>query len=293
MAKALMIQGTASGVGKTVITTALCRIFKQDGYKVSPFKAQNMTANTAFTKGGNGAEGAGEMAISQLLQAYAAGVEPSADMSPVVLKPSPEKTGTQVILNGSYYVTIDAYNFKEIKKNLVPEIMRAYNNLSRQYDIIVIEGAGSPVELNLTKRSGDIVNMGMAKRVSAPVLMVADIDRGGVFASLHGTLGLLDESEREYVKATIINRFKGEIAYFAEGVQILEEITGLPVAGVVPYIQFELPEEDGLYNDTGAICVSDNNFDRQFDLIAAHVRQSLDMDLIYNIINGGVENNYE
>ena len=277
MARSIMIQGTSSGVGKTVITMALCRIFKQDGYKVAPFKSQNMTANTAFTKDGD------EIAISQLLQAYAAGTAPSAAMNPVILKP--EKLGTQIILNGKYYDTINAYNFREIKKKLIPEIINAYNNLSRQYDIIVIEGAGSPVELNLTKNGDDIVNMGIAKRVNAPVLLVSDIDRGGVFASLYGTVKLLDESERGYVKAIAVNRFKGDITYFADGINILETITGLPVAGVVPYVQIDLPEEDSLYSNGIAF---DADFEDQSELIAANVRRSFDMDLIYKIIDEGI-----
>ena len=274
-----MIQGTSSGVGKTILTTALCRIFKRDGYNVAPFKSQNMTSNTAFTKNRD------EIAVSQSLQAYAAGTEPDADMNPVILKPAPEKDGTQVILCGKYYDTVNAYNFKEIKKNLIPEIMKAYNRLICRYDVIVIEGAGSPVELNLTKNNDDIVNMGIAKRTRSPVLLIGDIDRGGIFASLYGTISLFDESERGYVKATIVNRFKGDISYFADGVTILEKITGLPVAGVVPYIRFDMPEEDSLYNNDIS---SDGNFDSQFDLIDDAARKSLNMELIYKIINDGV-----
>ena len=276
-----MIQGTASGVGKTIITMALCRIFSQDGYKTAPFKSQNMTSNTAFTDSGD------EIAISQLLQAKAANTNPVAAMNPIILKPDPEKKGTQIILNGKPYDIINAYNFKEIKKNLIPEITKAYGSLSQQYDIIVIEGAGSPVELNLTRNSNDIVNMGIAKLAQSPVLLVSDIDRGGVFASLYGTVKLFDDSEREYVKATIVNRFKGDMSYFKEGAAILEEITGIPVVGVVPYIKFYMPEEDSLYS--GSSDISDGDFESQFDLIAENVRKSLDMDLIYKIINDGVQ----
>jgi len=281
MPKPIMIQGTASGVGKTIITMALCRIFKQDGCKVAPFKPQNMTLNTTLTQNGD------EIAVSQLLQAYAAGIEPDASMNPVILKFSAEKKGTQVILNGKYYDTINAYNFKEIKKSLIPEVITAYDRLSQQYDIIVIEGAGSPVELNLTKNSDDIVNMGIAKRVNAPVVLVADIDRGGIFASLYGTISLFDKFERRYVKATVVNRFKGDISHFKEGVEILENITGVPVAGVVPHISFDIPEEDSLY-DSSSEYISESNFDSQFDLIADNVRKSLNMELIYKIIDDGV-----
>ncbi|MCL2816015.1 MAG: cobyric acid synthase [Oscillospiraceae bacterium] len=283
MAKSIMIQGTSSGVGKTIITMALCRILKQDGYNAAPFKSQNITSNTAFVNDG------GEIAVSQLLQARAAKTEPNTDMNPVILKMSSEKNGTQVILNGKPYGKINAYNFKEIKRDLIPEITKAYDNLSKRYDIIVLEGAGSPVELNLNKNDDDIVNMGIAKRVKSPVLLVSDIDRGGVFASLYGTVNLLDKSERKYVKATVVNRFRGDISYFKDGVDILENITGVPVAGVVPYFKFDIPEEDSLYtNDIS----SNGDFDAQFDLIADHARKSLDMELIYRIINGGMGENY-
>ena len=276
MAKSIMIQGTASGVGKTILTIALCRIFKQDGYTVAPFKAQNMTMNTALLENDD------EIAVSQILQARAAGAQPCALMNPIVLKPAPDRQGTQVILNGRPYDTINAYNYKEIKQSLIPEVMKAYTALASKADIIVIEGAGSPVELNLNK--DDLVNMGLAKIVNAPVLLAADIDRGGVFASLFGTVGLFDESERGYVKATIVNRFKGDIAYFTDGVAILEKITGLPVAGVVPYIVFDLPEEDGAAPDTELR----DDYESQFNFIADRVREAMNMSLINKILNSGV-----
>ena len=279
MARVIMIQGTASGVGKTIITMALCRIFKQDGYSVSPFKSQNMTTGTALTKDG------AEIAVSQLLQARAAGAEPGADMNPVILKLSPDKQGTQVILNGKYYAATDGYNFKTMKQELIPEIMKAYSRLSAQYDIVVVEGAGSPVELNLNK--DDIVNMGIAKRIGAPVLLVADVDRGGIFASLYGTLKLLGKDEKNYVKAIIVNRFKGDASYFKEGAEILEKITECPVAGIVPYIAFDIPEEDIVYNASSSFYLPGINYDEQFDLIAEHVRKALNMELIYEILNGG------
>ena len=314
MAKAIMIQGTASGVGKTMLTLALCRIFKQDGYAVAPFKAQNMTTNTHITAKGE------EIAVSQWLQALAAGVEPMPEMNPVILRPSSQESGcaafsqtglavrqgrtsgcseietqfpsieqkeqkaTQVILNGKLFDTINAYNFKEIKQKLVPEIAGAYSRLSDKYDIIVIEGAGSPVELNLNK--GDIVNMGMAKKANAPVLLVADIDRGGVFASLYGTINLMEETERVLVKATVVNRFRGEPLYFADGVKIIEDITTLPVAGVIPYMSINLPEEDGLFGGSQYPQIAD--FDSEFDSIADNARKSLDMGLVYKILNDGV-----
>ena len=278
MAKPIMIQGTASGVGKTILTIALCRIFSQDGYKVAPFKSQNITANTALNDGE-------EIAVSQVLQARAAGLKPNANMNPVILKPSPEKHGTQVILNGRPYKTLNADNYREIKEKLIPEIMNAYIALSLLYEIIVIEGAGSPVELNLDR--DDIVNMGIAKALKAPVLLVSNIDKGGAFASLYGTINLLGEPDRTHIKATVVNRFSGDVSLFSNGVHILEKITGLPVAGVIPYISFDIPDEDNLFNSENPSYSSSHNYDEQFNLIADQVRKSLNMDLVYSILNCG------
>jgi len=274
-----MIQGTSSGVGKTILTIALCRIFKQDGYSVAPFKSQNMTNNTAIIGSGE------EIAVSQILQAYAADVAPSAKMNPIVLKPLLDRQGTQLISNGRSCGVINAYNFKEIKKKLIPEIQNAYQLLASQYDIIVIEGAGSPVELNMS--GDDIVNMGIAKLAHAPVLLVGDISRGGIFASLYGTVSLLDY--KKYVQAMVVNRFKGDLAWFAGGKVILEKITGLPVAGIVPYMAFDLPEEDDLDTRGMQPFVSGGNYDCQIDFIAEVVRKSLNMELIYQILNQGIE----
>jgi len=279
MAKTIMVQGTASGVGKTIITLALCRIFKQDGYRVAPFKPQNMTANTAKTANGD------EIAVSQFLQAQAAGVEPDAGMNPVLLKPPHDKMGTIVLVNGCLYDMLSEVEYKEARKTLLPEIMKAYESLSEQHDIIVIEGAGSPVELNLN--DGEIVNMGFATRVGAPVLLVSDIDRGGVFASLFGTVSLLNETERAYLKALVVNRFKGERALFSEGKNILERITGLPVAGIVPFFDVGIPEEDSLFDNDKPPIGSGGDFEKQFDIIAEKVRASLNMDLIYKVLNEG------
>jgi len=262
MAKAIMIQGTASGVGKTMLTLALCRIFKQDGHKVAPFKAQNMTTNTCRIETGE------EIAISQWLQALAAGAEPSIDMNPIVVKPP-----------FSYPSSID-------KNAKLEVIMGAYSRLCNKFDIIVIEGAGSPVELNLNK--DDTVNMGMARRAKAPVILISDIDRGGIFASLYGTISLMDEKERVHVKATIVNRFHGDVAMFADGAKILEDITKLPVAGVIPYIKINLPEEDSLFADESSLEQS-ADFESQIDGIANSVRNAVDLGLIYKILNRGME----
>lgn len=254
--KPIMIQGTASGVGKTTLALALCRIFKQDGHNVAPFKAQNMTENTCHTKDGE------EIAISQWLQAKAAGVTPCKDMNPIVLKPP------------------FAQNINPEKKLEIA--LQAYKNLSNNCDIMVIEGAGSPVELNLNQY--DIVNMGLATRIAAPVVLVADIDRGGVFASLYGTLTLMKNEERLHVKAAIINRFMGKANLFAEGISIIEDITKLPVAGVVPYIDIGLPQEDGLFDNGDVDFDINNSYEEAFDRIAGIVRKSLNMELIYKIL---------
>ena len=286
MAKSIMVQGTSSGSGKTTLALALCRIFKQDGYKVAPFKSQNITSNTAPVPGG------GDIAISQIIQAYAAGTEPLAQMNPLVLKLS-SVHGSSMLINGLPGGSVNAYELDEIKETkLLPEIKRAYELLDEQYDIIVIEGAGSPVELNLSKN--DLVNMSMAKLAKAPVLLVGDISRGGVFASLYGTISLFTEEERKHVKATVINKFRGDLARFYDGKNIIEDITGVPVAGILPYIDFDLPEEDDLFQGTGAALTGSsdagngNRYDDEFDKIAAGVREALDMDLVYSILNSGV-----
>ncbi len=277
MAKSIMIQGTASGVGKTILTTALCRIFAQDGHKVAPFKSQNMTSNTAVIKNEQ------QIAISQLLQAKAAKIEADSRMNPVVLSPSQSRNGTQVILDGKPFDIINAYNFKTIKQKLKKHITFAYKSLASEYDIIVIEGAGSPCELNLN--NDDIVNMGVAKIAKSPVILVSNIDRGGVFASLYGTIKLLGD-DANFIKATIVNRFKGNLELFDEGKTILENITERPVAGIVPYFEFNLPEEDDLYSGKN-LALSDV-VDSEFDRIAENIRKSVDMKLIYAILNRGI-----
>jgi len=278
MAKAIMVQGTSSGVGKTVLTAALCRIFMRDGHKVAPFKSQNITPNTALTDSGE------EIAVSQLLQAQAAGARAEASMNPILLKTS-HGSGMQMILGGRPCDAASASALKCNRKDLLRIALEAYGRLSTKYDVIVIEGAGSPVELNLN--ADDTVNMGIAKCVGAPVLLVADIDRGGVFASIYGTLGLLEEAERALVKATIINRFRGDISAFREGKSILEKISGIPVAGVLPYIDFKLPEEDEL-NPAQTLPAQSADCTAQLDLIEQSARQALDMELIREILNRGV-----
>ena len=194
VAKAIMIQGTMSNAGKSIIAAALCRIFKQDGFKAAPFKSQNMALNSYITDEGL------EMGRAQVVQAEAAGVKPSVLMNPILLKPTNDK-GSQIIVNGEVQGDMNAVDYFKYKKKLVPDIMKAYNKLSEMYDIIVIEGAGSPAEINL--KQDDIVNMGMAKMADAPVLLVGDIDRGGVFAQLYGTVMLLDDEEKSRIKGQL------------------------------------------------------------------------------------------
>lgn len=236
-AKAIMMQGTMSNAGKSFIAAALCRIFMQDGYSCAPFKSQNMALNSYVTDEGL------EIGRAQAMQAEAAGIKPSVYMNPILLKPNTD-TGSQVIVMGKARGDMKAADYFRYKKKLIPDIMNAYNALAEKHDIIVIEGAGSPCELNL--KSDDIVNMGMAKLADAPVLLVGDIDRGGIFPQLLGTVSLLEEDERERVKGLVVNRFRGDINVFRSGTDILTEKSGIPVAGVVPFINCDIEEEDSL-----------------------------------------------
>lgn len=237
MAKTIMIQGTASNSGKSLVVAALCRIFKEDGYKVCPFKSQNMALNSFITEEGY------EMGRAQVMQCEAAKIKPKVEMNPILLKPTSDM-GSQVILNGKVYKNMTAKDYYKEKRVLRPEVEKAFNKLKEEYDIIVIEGAGSPAEINL--KDDDLVNMGMAKMASSPVLIVGDIDRGGVFASLAGTMLLLDEDEKELVKGTIINKFRGDLKILEPGLKLLEDIIKVPVNGVIPYIDIDIDDEDSL-----------------------------------------------
>ncbi len=232
-----MVQGTMSNAGKSLLAAGLCRIFKQDGYKVAPFKSQNMALNSFITEEGL------EMGRAQVMQAEAAGIAPSVLMNPILLKPTND-VGSQVIVNGEVLGTMSARDYFRYKKKLVPDIMKAYETLAAENDIIVIEGAGSPAEINLKEE--DIVNMGMAKMAKAPVLLVGDIDRGGVFAQLIGTVQLLEKEERDMVKGLIINKFRGDKTILEPGVKMLEEKSGISVVGVAPYMQIQVEDEDSL-----------------------------------------------
>lgn len=237
MAKVIMIQGTMSNAGKSLLAAGLCRIFRQDGYRVAPFKSQNMALNSYITEDGL------EMGRAQVMQAEAAGIKPMVCMNPILLKPT-NHTGSQVIVNGEVIGNMPAREYFAYKKQLIPEIKKAFRELEDYADIIVIEGAGSPAEINL--KQNDIVNMGLAKMVDAPVLLVGDIDRGGVFAQLLGTLMLLEEDEKSRVKGLIINKFRGDKSILNPGIEMLEEKGNVKVAGVVPYMNLALEDEDSL-----------------------------------------------
>ena len=232
-----MIQGTMSGAGKSILTAGILRVLRQDGYRVAPFKSQNMALNSYVTREGL------EMGRAQVVQAAAAGMEPSADMNPILLKPMGDTT-SQVIVNGRPIGKMRAADYYKVKKSLVPDILAAYERLRERADIIVIEGAGSPVEINL--REGDFVNMGLAEMVDAPVLLAGNIDPGGVFAQLLGTIQLLRPEERARVKGLIINKFRGDVSLLQPGLDMFAEYCDIPFAGVVPWIRLDLDEEDSM-----------------------------------------------
>ncbi|MBQ7143822.1 MAG: cobyric acid synthase [Oscillospiraceae bacterium] len=238
MVKPLMIQGTMSNAGKSLLAAGLCRVFRQDGISVAPFKAQNMALNSCITREGL------EMGRAQVVQAEAAGIEPSVLMNPILLKPSSD-TGSQVIVHGEVWGQYSARDYYARKRELLPEVLRAYEALSAEYDAIVIEGAGSPVEINL-KDQDVFVNMDMAKLARAPVLLVGDIDRGGVFAQLYGTVALLTPEERGMVKGVIINKFRGDRTILEPGLRQLEDLIHIPVVGVVPWTRLDIDDEDSL-----------------------------------------------
>lgn len=242
MAKVIMVQGTMSNAGKSLLVAGLCRIMRQDGYRVAPFKSQNMALNSYITKEGL------EMGRAQVMQAEAAGIEPMVCMNPILLKPT-NHTGSQVIVNGEVLGNMSARDYFVYKKQLIPDISQAFCRLEEYADIIVIEGAGSPAEINL--RENDIVNMGLAELVDSPVLLVGDIDRGGVFAQLLGTLLLLTPQERARVKGLIINKFRGDKSILDSGIAMLEERGHVPVIGVIPYMDLLLEDEDSLTDRFG------------------------------------------
>ena len=241
MSKTIMVQGTTSDAGKTTLVAGLCRVLARRIKNVAPFKPQNMALNSAVTKDG------GEIGRAQAVQAQACGLAPHTDMNPVLLKPSTD-TDAQVIINGKPLTDMDASRFHDYKSTAMSAVLTSYHRLQQQYDYIMVEGAGSPAEINL--REGDIANMGFAEAVDCPVILIADIDRGGVFAHLVGTLALLSDSERARVCGFVINRFRGDLSLLEDGLRWLEKETGKPVLGVLPYLHgLHLESEDGLSHE--------------------------------------------
>ncbi|MHA7847302.1 cobyric acid synthase [Serratia sp. D1N4] len=245
MKLSVMVQGTASDVGKSVLVAGLCRIFAQDGYRCAPFKSQNMALNSGITANGE------EMGRAQIFQAEAAGIAPDVRMNPVLLKPTSDRKA-QVVLMGKVACDMDAVSYHHYKPQLQQQIGEVYYSLLNDYDVVVLEGAGSPAEINLRDR--DIVNMGMAAIAKTPVLLVADIDRGGVFAAIYGTLALLRPEEKARVKGVIINKFRGDIALLQSGLEQIEALTGVPVLGVMPWLNIDLEDEDGVALQNGKYC---------------------------------------
>lgn len=235
--KCIMLMGTGSSVGKSILTAALCRIFKNDGKRVAPFKSQNMALNSYITKDGK------EMGRAQVVQAEAAGKDADVRMNPILLKPTTDKKA-QVIINGKVYKNMSATEYHDFKPQLADMIKNTYEALEAENDIIVIEGAGSPAEINLNDK--DIVNMGMAKIADSPVILIGDIDKGGVFASIVGTIMLLSDEERKRVKGVIINKFRGDVSLLQSGINMLQDIIKIPVIGVIPYLDINIEDEDSV-----------------------------------------------
>ncbi len=293
MAKSIMLQGTSSGVGKSILSACLCRVLKQDGYKVAPFKSQNMSCNYHLLPNGD------KMARSQALAAYASGCNPSSDMNPILIMPTDNQT--TVIVNGKTIGNMCSKEYSQYKKDAFNQVLSAYSRLEKENDIIVVEGAGSPVEMNLV--SNDIVNMGLAEKIKAPVLLVSDIMRGGVFASLYGTMMLFTQAQRNLVKGLIVNKFKGKTEYFSEGKAIIEDLCGKSVVGIIPYTQVKIEDEDSLTDFNSNLKTkemlikedisNDTNeylqiLDKEFDKLAEHFRKNIDMKKVYEIIEKGV-----
>jgi len=232
-----MFQGTGSSVGKSILTAGICRILKDEGYNIAPFKAQNMALNSYVTEDGK------EMGRAQVVQAEAARIKPMVEMNPILLKPT-SHMGSQVILNGKIYRNMSPAEFYSEKNKFKDIIKEAYKKLESLYDIIVIEGAGSPAEINL--KENDLVNMGLAELVDSPVILIGDIDKGGVFASIYGTIMLLEPEERKRIKGFIINKFRGDVELLMPGIKMLEDKINIPCLGVVPYIDINIDDEDSV-----------------------------------------------
>jgi adenosylcobyric acid synthase len=277
-AKLIMIQGTTSGAGKSTIAIGLCRLFSDRGYNVAPFKAQNMSSNFFTTSSGS------KMALVQAIQAVAARKEPDPRMNPILLKPLGEYRST-VFLNGRFYSEMYAKEYYE--KFVIPQgltmVLKALDSLRSENDIIVIEGAGSPSEINIAKY--DIANMLLAQEVGAPVIIVADIERGGCFASIVGTAQLLKPTHRAMVKGFLINKFRGDITLIAPAIKEVQKMTKKRILGIIPKIEFNLPEEDSLVGSVaGKAEVPREAWNWQIDLIAKAIKENIDMERISKVV---------
>lgn len=269
-----MIQGTTSSAGKSLFCTGLCRIFKKKGLKVVPFKSQNMSSIFFTTADGK------KISSAQALQARAAGIEPRPEMNPILLIPKTD-VGSKVIILGEEKKEMKAREYFEYKKTCKPMILETFQKLEKENDIVVIEGAGSPAEINLNQN--DIVNMGMAEMADAPVLLIADIDRGGVFAQLYGTVMLLPEKDRKRIKGMIINKFRGDKSLLDPGIKMIEDLVKIPVIATIPYMHLELADEDSLIDDDkkcNTQTQSDAELEKELDKLAALIEENSDMDFI-------------
>ena len=277
-AKLMMVQGTSSGAGKSTIVIGLCRLLSDKGYKVAPFKAQNMSSNFFATAGG------AKMAQVQAIQAVAARKEPDPRMNPILLKPLGEYR-SMVFLKGRIYSEMHAKEYYEefVLQQGFPTALKALDSLRGENDIIVIEGAGSPSEINIARY--DIANMLLAQKVDAPVIIVADIERGGCFASIVGTMQLLKPIQRNLIKGFLINKFRGDITLLAPAIKEVQRMTKKSILGVIPKIEFNLPEEDSLVGSlAGKARIPREGWNLQIDLVAKAIKESADMERISEVI---------
>ena len=276
MAK-IMVQGATSSAGKSLLCTGLCRYFYKKGLKVFPFKSQNMSRNAFVDEDGH------KIATAQVQQAFACNRKPDVKMNPVLLIPKTD-VGSTVVLFGEEFKDMKAREYFEYKKELLPIIEKTFSEIESENDIVVVEGAGSPAEINL--RENDIVNMGLAELVDLPVILVADIDRGGVFASLYGTVMLLSEDERKRIKGLVINKFRGDKTLLDSGIEQIEKLTGIPVIGTIPYVKLNIPDEDSLVdydkpaNHGG---VTREELEIEFGRLMNAIAENMDMKLVEEI----------
>lgn len=276
MAK-IMVQGATSSAGKSLLCTGLCRYFYKKGLKVFPFKSQNMSRNAFVDEDGH------KIATAQVQQAFACNRKPDVKMNPVLLIPKTD-VGSTVVLFGEEFKDMKAREYFEYKKELLPIIEKTFAEIESENDIVVVEGAGSPAEINL--RENDIVNMGLAELVDLPVILVADIDRGGVFASLYGTVMLLSENERKRIKGLVINKFRGDKTLLDSGIEQIEKLTGIPVIGTIPYVKLNIPDEDSLVDyDKPANHgrVSKEELEIEFDKLMNAIAENMDMKLVEEV----------